>query len=409
MIFDKGTHAAKPTHAESRAVTSRSTKTDIAKVKTYMAQHYNLPLSIADLAARANISPKYFVDLFKKTYGQSAMEYLTDLRINHAKRYLKESGDKLRDIALKVGYSDEYYFSRKFKKEVGISPSDYARNTKKRIATYSSNMIGQLLALGVMPVAAPIDSKWTAYYYNVYRTEIPSHLKLTDPYTSWRMEANVEKLVHIRPDAIIGNDQISEQDEAKLAEIAPCCVVPKHPSDWRTQLRTIATFLEREEQAEQWINAYHQRAQEAREHVQKEMGQEKVLVLRVYGQHLYLYSNPGIQEVFHHALQLDTMLDMNANVPITMEQLAAMNPDHMLVMVCPEAASRATWLSLQHSPIWRRLKAAQHYQIHLIAGDPWFDYSAVGVMRMLSEALLMFTGYCPNGYLDTVHGDSRVT
>lgn len=228
MVFDKGTHAAKPTHADSRPVTRRSTKTDIAKVKTYMAQHYNLPLSIADLAARANISPKYFVDLFKKTYGQSAMEYLTDLRINHAKRYLKESGDKLRDIALKVGYSDEYYFSRKFKKEVGISPSDYARNTKKRIATYSSNMIGQLLALGVIPVAAPIDPKWTAYYYNVYRTEIPSHLKLTDPYTSWRMEANVEKLVHVRPDAIIGSDQISEQDEAKLAEIAPCCVVPKH-------------------------------------------------------------------------------------------------------------------------------------------------------------------------------------
>ncbi|MCM3173741.1 MULTISPECIES: ABC transporter substrate-binding protein [unclassified Paenibacillus] len=409
MIFDKGIHAAKPTPAESRAVTSRSTKTDIAKVKTYMAQHYNLPLSIADLAARANISPKYFVDLFKKTYGQSAMEYLTDLRINHAKRYLKESGDKLRDIALKVGYSDEYYFSRKFKKEVGISPSDYARTTKKRIATYSSNMIGQLLALGVMPVAAPIDSKWTAYYYNVYRTEISSHLKLTDPYTSWRMEANVEKLVHIRPDAIIGNDQISEQDKTTLAKIAPCCVVPKLPSDWRTQLRTIAAFLEREEQAEQWINGYHQRVQEAREHVQREVGQEKVIVLRLYGQHLYHYSNRGIEEVFHHALQLDLLMDVSANVPITLEQLAAMNPDRMLVMVCPEAASRATWLRLQHSSLWRQLKAAQHYQIHLIAGDPWFDYSAVGVMRMLSEALLMFTGYCPNGYLDTVHGDSQVT
>ncbi|MDQ0173259.1 AraC family transcriptional regulator [Paenibacillus tundrae] len=409
MVFDKGALAAKPTNADSRPVSNRSAKADIAKVKTYMAQHYNLPLSIADLAARANISPKYFVDLFKKTYGQSAMEYLTDLRINHAKRYLKESGDKLRDIALKVGYNDEYYFSRKFKKEVGISPSDYARNTKKRIATYSSNMIGQLLALGVIPVAAPIDPKWTAYYYNAYRTEIPLHLKLTDPYTSWRMEANVEKLVHVRPDAIIGSDQISEQDEAKLAEIAPCCVVPKHPSDWRTQLRTIAAFLEREKQAEQWINAYNQRAQEAREHVHKEMGQEKVLVLRVYRHHLYLYSNPGIQEVFHHALQLDTMLDVSANVPITVEQLAAINPDRMLVMVCPEAASRATWLSLQHSSVWRQLKAAQHYQIHLIAGDPWFDYSAVGVMRMLSEALLMFTGYCPNGYLDTVHGGSRVT
>ena len=78
-------------------------------------------------------------------------------------------------------------------------------------------------------------------------------------------------------------------------------------------------------------------------------------------------------------------------------------------MVCPEAASRAYWLSLQHSPVWRQLKAVRQYQIHLITGDPWFDYSAVGVMRMLDEALLIFTGYCPNVYLDNVHGDSRAT
>ena len=118
------------------------------------------------------------------------------------------------------------------------------KNARKRIATCSSGMIGQLLALNVIPVAAPIDPKWTAYYYNTLRTEIQSHLKLTDPYTSWRFEANVERLVHIRPDAIVGTDQISEQDQARLADIAPCCFVPKHASDWRTQLRMIGSFLE---------------------------------------------------------------------------------------------------------------------------------------------------------------------
>ncbi|WP_426333742.1 AraC family transcriptional regulator [Paenibacillus silvae] len=388
-------------------VAGRSPKTNLANVKIYMDKHYDQPLSIAELASEAGISPKYFVDLFKKTYGQSAMEYLTDLRINRAKRYLKESNHKLRDIALKVGYSDEYYFSRKFKKEVGVSPSDYAKNARKRIATCSSSVIGQLLALNVIPVAAPIDPKWTAYYYNTLRTEIQSHLKLTDPYTSWRFEANVERLVHIRPDAIIGTDQISEQDQARLADIALCCFVPKHASDWRTQLRMIGSFLERQEQAEQWIHLYNQRAENARESVQKEVGREKVIVVRIYRQNLYLYSNPGIEEVLYGALQLDTFSDLSANAPLTLEQLVEMNPDRILVMVCPEAASRAYWLSLQHSVTWRQLKAIRHYQVHLITGDPWFDYSAVGVMRMLDEALLIFTGYCPNIYLDNVHGDSR--
>ena len=388
-------------------VTGRSPKTNLANVKLYMDKHYDQPLSIAELASEAGISPKYFVDLFKKTYGQSAMEYLTDLCINRAKRHLKESSHKLRDIALKVGYSDEYYFSRKFKKEVGVSPSDYAKNARKRIATCSSSMIGQLLALNVIPVAAPIDPKWTAYYYNTFRTEIQSHLKLTDPYTSWRFEANVERLVHIRPDAIVGTDQISEQDQARLADIAPCCFVPKHTSDWRTQLRMIGSFLEREEQAEQWIRLYNQRAEEARESVQKEVGPEKVIVVRIYRQNLYLYSNPGIVEVLYGALQLDTFSDLSVNAPLTLEQLVDMNPDRILVMVCPEAASRAYWLSLQHSVTWRELNAVRQYQVHLITGDPWFEYSAVGVMRMLDEALLIFTGYCPNIYLDNVHGDSR--
>ncbi|WP_366292339.1 AraC family transcriptional regulator [Paenibacillus sp. AN1007] len=388
-------------------VTGRSPKTNLANVKLYMDKHYDQPLSIAELASEAGISPKYFVDLFKKTYGQSAMEYLTDIRINRAKRYLKESNHKLRDIALKVGYSDEYYFSRKFKKEVGVSPSDYAKNARKRIATCSSSMIGQLLALNVIPVAAPIDPKWTAYYYNTLRTEIQSHLKLTDPYTSWRFEANVERLVHIRPDAIVGTDQISEQDQARLADIAPCCFVPKHASDWRTQLRMIGSFLEREEQAEQWLRLYNQRAENARESVQKKVGPEKVIVVRIYRQNLYLYSNPGIEEVLYGALQFDTFSDLSANAPLTLEQLVDMNPDRILVMVCPEAASRAYWLSLQHSVAWRELNAVRQYQVHLITGDPWFDYSAVGVMRMLDEALLIFTGYCPNIYLDNVHGDSR--
>ncbi|MHA7578958.1 AraC family transcriptional regulator [Paenibacillus vandeheii] len=391
-------------------VTGRSPKTDLAKVKRYMDEHYDEPLSIADLAHKANISAKYFVDLFKKTYGQSAMEYLTDLRINRAKRYLKETGYKLREIALRVGYSDEYYFSRKFKKEVGVSPSDYAKNARKRIATCSSSIIGQLLALNVMPVAAPIDPKWTAYYYNAHRTEIQSHLRLTDPYTSLRFEANVERLIHIRPDAVVGTDQISDQDQAKLAEIAPCCFVPKYHLDWRAQLRMIAAFLEREEQAEQWISVYNQRVEKARNSVQQKVGREKVIVVRVYGQHLYLYRNPGIEEVlYNNGLQLETYPDVQTNTPLTLEQLATLNPDRILVMVCPEAASRAYWLSLQHSPVWRQLKAVRQYQIHLITGDPWFDYSAVGVMRMLDEALLIFTGYCPNVYLDNVHGDSRAT
>ena len=64
--------------------------------------------------------------------------------MNHAKRYLAESDERLREIAQRVGYKDEFYFSRIFKKKVGMSPSEYARNSRRLIAACSSSIIGQL-------------------------------------------------------------------------------------------------------------------------------------------------------------------------------------------------------------------------------------------------------------------------
>lgn len=193
----------------------RSRKTNLNAIKEFMDQHYDESLSIGQLARMANISPKYFVDLFKKSYGLSAMDYLTAVRMNHAKRYLAESGERLRDIALKVGYKDEFYFSRKFKKEVGVSPSDFAKNARRHIAACSSALIGQLLALDVMPVAAPLDPKWTPHYYHALRTEIRFHLMLTAPYAYRPFEVNLNRLVQARPDAIIGTDHLTSRRRRK--------------------------------------------------------------------------------------------------------------------------------------------------------------------------------------------------
>lgn len=65
-----------------------SAKKELSEIKQYMEEHFHEPLTIAQLAEMANVSPKYFVDLFKKSFGKSAMKYLSELRINQAKRYL---------------------------------------------------------------------------------------------------------------------------------------------------------------------------------------------------------------------------------------------------------------------------------------------------------------------------------
>ncbi|MNJ30960.1 HTH-type transcriptional activator Btr [compost metagenome] len=341
------------------------------------------------------------------------MKYLSELRINQAKRYLLSAGEqlRLRDIALMVGYSDEFYFSRKFKKEVGMSPTDYIRQAKRRIAACSPEIAGLLLALDIIPTAAPLDPKWTAYYYNDYRMKITSHLQLMDPYNPHAFEANLEKLAGLRPDAIIGSEQLGRSEQGRLASIAATFFVATEHCGWREQLRALARFLELEERAEQWIKQHEQKVRAARTELERALGNDKIMVLRIYGDRIHTYWNRGIGDVLYEDLQVQPACPIRLfdHMELTLEQLAEINPDRLLVVVCAETASRTYWLSLQHSKEWRQLQAVKNGQVHPIPSDPWFEYSAVAINRMLDEAVLMFTGKCPKGLQDTVHGATQGT
>lgn len=401
MPFDQDVQMGEPLWEEDN-----STRRSLDNIRKYIQQNYHEPLSIGQLAQMANISPKYFVDLFKKTYGQSAMDFVTDLRINRAKRYLQESDERLRDIAVKVGYRDEFYFSRKFKKEVGVSPSEYMKQTKHRIAASTSAITGYLLALGIVPTAAPLDPKWTSYYYNAYRTRITSPLKLSDPYTSKKFEINLNKVSQARPDTIIGTDQLSYSDQEKLMDIAPSFFVPT-VVDWKEQFRQIAGFLSRKEKADKWIEQYEERVRLARHQMSQviKVG-DNIIVLRIYGDGIYLYWNRGFEDVLHCDLGIELQRNaVQGRTQITIDDLTTLRPDRMLIMICPEETSRTYWLRLQHTKEWNELEAVKHRNVYTISSDPWTEYSATAISRMLDETLLLFTGNCPNVIQDNVHGD----
>ena len=75
-----------------------------------------------------NVSPYYFSKLFKEETGENFIEYLTGLRIAHAKELLKNPALSIKEICVMSGYSDPNYFSRIFKKQENMSPSEYREN-----------------------------------------------------------------------------------------------------------------------------------------------------------------------------------------------------------------------------------------------------------------------------------------
>ncbi|WMT43058.1 AraC family transcriptional regulator [Paenibacillus sp. D2_2] len=401
-------HAKEKLHPNDGLIaTSHLHKTDLQEIKAYIGTHYDESLSITQLARMANISPKYFVDLFKKTFGQSAMEYLTDVRIHHAKRYLAESDERLRDIAKKVGYKDEFYFSRKFKKEVGMSPTDFVKNTRKRVAVCSPSAIGHLLALNIIPEIAPLDPKWTPHYYNLYSGKIKSHLILTSPYYELAFETNLDKLSQARPDVIIGSDQMRISEGSRLNSIAPVHYIAGNKG-WRDQLLDIANYLDKEAVAEQWIRNYENNVEIAKAQMSHSLGDDRIIALRIYRTQMFVYRNRGLHEVLYEDLNLQAACgkELSGHLPITLQELQELDPERILLIICPEALTRKYWLTLQHSEGWKRLRAVQNSHVYMISADPWFEYSSVAMARMLDEALLLFTGNCPNILLDYSYGES---
>ncbi|WP_105619944.1 response regulator transcription factor [Vallitalea okinawensis] len=102
----------------------------IRKARKYVDMHYDDELTIKDLAYKVGINSNYLSTLFKKETGKTFTKYLTDMRIDNAKKLLMDTEANVAQISKSVGYHDPGYFYRVFKKQTGQTPLAY-RKTKK--------------------------------------------------------------------------------------------------------------------------------------------------------------------------------------------------------------------------------------------------------------------------------------
>lgn len=97
----------------------------IEKSKEYIQNNYRKDISLEDLSREVDMSTYYFSKLFKETTGSNFIEYLTNLRIDNAKKLLLQGELSMKEICAEVGYTDPNYFSRIFKKCVGSTPTEF--------------------------------------------------------------------------------------------------------------------------------------------------------------------------------------------------------------------------------------------------------------------------------------------
>lgn len=98
----------------------------------YIEIHLLEDLSLNEVAKYVGVSPQYFSKVFKEEQKVSFVEWVTNLRIKKAKELLNDPDVVIKEVCYRVGYHDPNYFSRLFKKTVGVTPTTYAKkNTNK--------------------------------------------------------------------------------------------------------------------------------------------------------------------------------------------------------------------------------------------------------------------------------------
>ena len=117
---------------DKRPVVSSHLQEEMGIARRYFQEHYNEEINIEEYALSRNMSVSYFLKKFKEVTTKSPMQYILSIRINNAVSLLESTDYNVTEISTIIGYDNPLYFSRIFKKQKGVSPSDYRKQLASR-------------------------------------------------------------------------------------------------------------------------------------------------------------------------------------------------------------------------------------------------------------------------------------
>ena len=115
------------TRQEHRTSINTHIQEEMEYARRYFNEHYNEQISIEDYAQSRNMSVSWFQRSFKQIVNYSPMQYILTIRMNNAASLLESTDYSMAEISAIVGYDNPLYFSRLFKKQKGVSPSEYRK------------------------------------------------------------------------------------------------------------------------------------------------------------------------------------------------------------------------------------------------------------------------------------------
>ncbi|MFC5703370.1 helix-turn-helix domain-containing protein [Cohnella faecalis] len=319
------------------------------------------PVDIDGLAQRSGIGKRYFNQLFRELTGTSVTEYVTSLRMNSALRLLSRSDANVKDVARTVGYSDEYYFNRRFKMTYGIAPGQYSRSETRRSKLFATQYLGHLLTLGVKPVGATSNIMTHSFL-----RKLVAGIESVDI-----LPSSPSRVSELMPDLIIGCEQ---SDKDLYASIAPVMVMPYGERDAVYQLERLAEMLDKQKEAKRWKEAYERKSMRLKRSLDGTIGRsETVSVIEIWEEGIFAYGNRWGRGGYnlYNALELKApapverhLIDNEPYRRIELEELPDYAGDHVFLTVYAEGGGERRANEIKRSAIWRSLPAVIRNRVY---------------------------------------------
>lgn len=331
----------------------------------YLSRHYHEAVTIEQLAKMAKLSRRWYTILFKEITGENPRDYLTGLRIRKAKDLINLSRDSFYEIARRVGFEDEHYFSRRFKQNVGMSPRFYLQNRRLLGTTVTSPEL--LHVLGHTPIAASAVQQ----DFPTYLEEPFKHVhKLTRD-----KSLNINNIRSYKPDLIIASEWQDKDHYDELSRIATTVLLPER-QDWRDELRDMGEVLGNGSEAVQAIQYYEDKLDRAREQLHPLVQNESIVYVRVTSEGMIAYGNKSSRGKILYSelgLKLPTGSQLqDYGALLSIEQLSLLQSDHILLQIDHTAGSKESLLNCSE---WKQLSAVKHNQVYLVGNKEWFNFS----------------------------------
>ncbi|GBF73828.1 hypothetical protein PA598K_02150 [Paenibacillus sp. 598K] len=356
----------------------------------YIHAHYRQQIKLSDLAVMACVSIRQYNHIFRQITGTSPMDYVHQVRIERAKTLLHTSSRDMLSIAHQVGFKDEFYFSRRFKQQEGVSPTVYLRKRQPRVIglLYTSH----LLALGLTPIGAPDYHLFENAYVRPYLSDMQSF--------QWS-PCDIEAIRAMEPDLILGYEHMTPGEYKQCSDIAEVVRIPWQTQDVYQQLDSVSAVIDKRREGLIWTEEHREKIGRVRQEALAVIGAgESCAALLLESDGFRLAGNRNMGHVLYESLGLtphplvqqflETYNGTNAySEKLPYESLHLYDADRMFVMVSGREGRLAqqTFRKLRRSEAWRSLRAVRQDTAHLLSFDRWWMYTPLAVDGQLDDVV----------------------